>query len=103
MAYFVLSLLQTSIGDRSAAAKAYGISSSVLREMGRLTSTRGDESTARKAPFSGAFLKLSPMERRWLEEAVRQILLKVGQHAAGTPEAQLDLTSLPPLSAPSAG
>jgi hypothetical protein len=59
MAYACLTLLEK--GNRKLAAKHYAIHNDVLRKLGELTSTRGDNATARK--ISDRTTPLSERER----------------------------------------
>ena len=67
----------------------------VLNAMGRLSSTKGDEITARKANGQNQFQDLSPAEKQWLEEAVRCIVRRLGEHAAGAQGSVITMADLP--------
>ena len=88
MAYFCLTLLER--GDRKAAAQAYNIDYSLLRKLGELTSTRGDNATARKATVTK---QLSGDEKSWIEQAIKSII----RHIAEGRATKLLLSSLPPV------
>ncbi len=75
MAYFVLTVLESAAGGRPAAALAYQIQPAVLGTLGRLTSTKGDESIARKAGAQNQYQDLSDREKQWVEEAVRRVIV----------------------------
>lgn len=70
MAYFCLTLLER--GNRHAAAKKHSIEIDILNTLGELTSTRGDQVTARK--MIARTTPLSPEEQRWVEAAMRAII-----------------------------
>lgn len=97
MAYFVLTVLESSAGGRQAAARAYQIDSDVLGTIGRLSSTKGDEGTARKAGAHNQYQDLSGRERQWLEEAVRLVILRLGEHASGAHGSLITLKKLPAI------
>ena len=97
MAYFCLTFLQASAGGRDNAAREFKISSSVLNRIGRLTSERGDEGTARKYAAIKSGAPLTPSETRWLEEAVKAIIRRVGEFEAIDTLQPLDLADLPSL------
>lgn len=79
--YFVLTMLEGA-GSRANAAKVLKIDKSILGEVGRLTAERGGPDSARKFNENG-FIDLSDAERQWLEEALRRLVLRFGEHAAG--------------------
>lgn len=97
MAYFVLTLLESAVGGRPAAARLFQIDGAVLGTIGKLSSTKGDESTARKAAAGGQFQELSGAERQWLEEAIRRLIFRLGEHASGVPLSVISMTDLPNL------
>ena len=95
MAFFVLTLLESVAGGRKSAAHTFQIDFAVLATTGRLSSTKGDQSTARKAGRGVQFQELSETEKQWLEEAVRRVILQLGRHASGAPSAVLSMDDLP--------
>lgn len=97
MAYFVLTLLESAAGSRPNAARSFQIDLSVLRTIGRLSSTKGDENTARKASPGNQFQALSGAEKQWLEDAVRRVIHRLGEHASGGPLSSISLRDLPNL------
>lgn len=91
MAYSCLTYLERD-KVRSAAAQHYGIELDVLNMLGKLTSTRGDNSTARK--FSSDTTPLSSDEETWIKSAI----VKIINHLATIKPGQiLKMTDLPPL------
>lgn len=97
MAYFVLTLLESAAGGRKSAARSFQIDVPVLGTIGRLSSTKGDESTARKAGPGNQFQELSGSEKQWLEEAMRRVIHRLGEHASGAPLVLISLRDLPSL------
>jgi hypothetical protein len=99
MAYFVLTLLESLVGNRRSAACTFQIDQDILNTIGKLSSTKGDESTARKVERkSGSvvpFQELSGAEKQWLEEAVPKVIRQLGQHASGAPLTRLTMNDLP--------
>ena len=82
MAYFCLTVLEISTGQRrdarKAAAKRYGIDEQVLRRIGQLTATKGGAG-ARKA--QGACHDLSRDETRFLDEAIKTSIHRAAEIA----------------------
>ena len=97
MAYFVLTLLQSVAGNRRSAACSFQIEDHVLGTIGILSSTKGDESTARKARASDGFQDLSDSENQWLEETIRRVIHRLGEQASGAPLTLISLRDLPNL------
>jgi hypothetical protein len=95
MAYFVLTLLESAAGGRPNAARSFNIKFAVLGTIGRLSTTKGDPSTARKAGPGTQFQELTGAEKQWLERAIPLVIRRLGEHASGTPLAPIALTDLP--------
>lgn len=96
MAYFVLTLLERAAGGRQTASNLYQIDQYILRTIGRLSSTKGNETTARKVTNT-PFQELTGTEKHWLEEAIRRVIHRMGEHASGNPLTQISLSDLPDL------
>jgi hypothetical protein len=77
MAYFCLTVLETSAGGRAEAARQYSIDPKVLGKIGDLTANRGDGATARKMQLN--LVPYTPAEIGWVEEAIRIIIRRVGE------------------------
>jgi hypothetical protein len=97
MAYSVLTQLVQATGSRQGAARSFQIGMRVLDTIGELSSTKGDESTARKAPPGNEYQELSGSEKQWLEEAMRRVVHRLGEHASGAPLTPISLRDLPSL------
>jgi hypothetical protein len=97
MAYFVLTLLETRAGGKRKAARVFNIDHSVLSKVGHLCSEKGDPITARKAPPRLAFQELTGGESSWLEQAVRRLIWRLGEHASGASVGRVKMADLPPL------
>lgn len=97
MAYVVLTLLQTTAGSRQHAAQIFQIDPAILNLIGKLSSTKGDSSTARKIQTGSVLEELSGAEKQWLEQAVRRVIHRLGEHAAGAPLTPIKLSDLPNL------
>jgi len=95
MAYFCLTLLETRSGGRDGAAAMYEVHPEVLRKLGKLTSARGDQATGRK--FLAEAQPLQPQEEQWVEDVVRALIRRVGEHAADAPLKKLSMADFPPL------
>ncbi len=97
MAYFILTLIESMAGNRDGAANLFQIDIQVLRMIGRLSSTKGDASIARKVSTNIQLEELSSSETHWLEETIRKIILRLGEQASGTQLSQISINDLPPL------
>jgi hypothetical protein len=95
--YFVLTLIEVAAGTRRAAANVFQIDLDVLSKLGELTSTKGDPKTARKVPRGGPYQPLTGAEPAWLEQAVRVIIKRLGEHASGAALTTITLDDLPKL------
>ena len=82
MAYFCLSTIEANYGQgrRKAAAHALNVGTEVLDALGRLISTKGDNTAARKAPKRGNWQPLSGTERTWIEAVVKRLIYRVGEY-----------------------
>ncbi len=81
MAYFCLTVLEHSAGNRAVAAAKYYVSETVLRTLGRLTGEKGG-TDARKS--EGRAQDFTPAECRWVEEAVKKLIRRAAELAYGT-------------------
>jgi hypothetical protein len=97
MAFAVLTLLQSVAGGRRQAASTFQVDIRVLHTIGRLSSTKGDAVTARKFKQGLHVDPLSGGESSWLEAAVRQLVRRVGEHAAGVRLSRMSMRDLPAL------
>jgi hypothetical protein len=95
MAYFVLTLVESIAGDRRKAAPFFKIEAEFLRTIGRLSTTKGDPDTARKARSGVQFQELTGAERQWLEKAIALVIRQLGERASGVPLSPIRLTDLP--------
>jgi hypothetical protein len=98
MAYFCLTFVEKVVfAKREEAAKALGISSAVLRELGHLANV-GDWRTARKASIAER-RQHEPREVAWVEEAVRLLIQRMAEYAFDPAACREPLTmaNLPPL------
>jgi hypothetical protein len=97
MAYFVLTILEAGAGGRDRAAQLLAVDEKVLANVGRLSSTRGDPGTARKAAKAGTFQPLTPVETNWLEAAIPRLIRRLGEREAGAALEQIRMADLPLL------
>jgi hypothetical protein len=97
MAYAVLTLLESLAGGRHEAAATFHIDRIVLDTIGRLSSTKGDSDSARKFTQGGQVQPLTGMESAWLEAAIRRVVRRMGEHAAGVQLTQLAMSELPQI------
>lgn len=96
MAYFCLTVLETTAGGRPQAARTFNIHKSVLRKLGELTSDRGDPRSARKMP-TPATPPLSGAEDAWIQETIKQIIWRVGDQRSLANLPPITMVDLPPL------
>lgn len=90
MAYWCLTLLQTSAGgSRNKTSKQYQMSSNVLKQLSILASRKGDQSEARKFLVGQPLTPLKPIEKTWVEEVIKKIIIRVGEYAYD-PDAKLN-------------
>jgi hypothetical protein len=94
MAYWLLTVMDGLAGNRRAAAVKFNVEPKVLKTLGHLSSTRGDLATARKV--SRAQQPLTGQEQSWLEEAVKALILRMGQTSPGK-AAPLSMRDFPTL------
>ena len=96
MAYFCVTVLEDKYGGRPAAAKKCGISKDVLDTIGRLSATKGGDD-ARKA--AGADEEFTRQEKRFLNQAVEEIIVRTAQVAADDSQLhpQITMADLPSL------
>ena len=100
MAYFCLTVLEASTGERrgrrSAAAKQYCISEAVLKQLGELSSTKGGVG-ARKA--EGVHQDLTQQERKFLEAVVTTIIRRAAEvaHDPNVSLKRITVLALPPM------
>jgi hypothetical protein len=87
MAYFCLTMVERIYGGqqkkgeniRKAAARTMKVDFEVLDTLGKLTSERGDETTARK--FSGQPSPLTGTECAWIASVVKELIYRVGEYS----------------------
>ena len=91
---FCVTVLEKKYGGRCAAAKACGVCKKVLDTIGTLTSEKGGEE-ARKA--EGADKEFSNQERRFLNRALEEIIIRAAQVAADASQShpQITMADLP--------
>jgi hypothetical protein len=82
MAYFCLTRFRSGAGHNKEAASRYRVSKKVLIKLGRLASTSGDETTARKWDSGPPPRPLYDTEKEWVENAVRLLICRAGQYAS---------------------
>jgi hypothetical protein len=96
MAYWLLTLVESMAGGRRPAATTFNIEPGVLDTLGRLSSTRGDLTHSRKVK-AGPAQDLTAAERNWLEQAVKQVIRRLGEHGSGSTVPRVLLKALPPV------
>ena len=82
MAYFSLTRFRSGAGNNKEAARRYRVIMNVLDELGKLASISGDETTARKWDSKPPPRPLTDRENEWVENAVRLLIYRAGQHAS---------------------
>ncbi len=96
MAYFCMTVLEEKYGSLSEAARKCGVSKNVLVKIRSLSSTKGGED-ARKA--AGADRGFTNEEKRFLKEAVEEIVIRAAQVAADDSQRhpRITMAALPKL------
>jgi hypothetical protein len=82
MAYTCLTRFTYGAGRDNEAARRYRVSRKVLKELGRLSSTSGDEMTARKWVPGHVPQPLTDRETEWVEAAIKLLIYRAGQYAS---------------------
>lgn len=96
MAYFILSMLEKPRGGRQSAATTLNIDPAILGKIGKLSSTRGDNLSARKHESAlGEALEFH--EILWLEKAVENLVIHIGTSPEGRAKKPLLMSDLPAL------
>ena len=96
MVYFIITLMERIAGGRAKACELFKIDMAVRNKMGDLCSERGSALTARKARSAG-FDELSPIEKNWLEQAVKRLILRLGEQASGQSLDQITMENVEQL------
>jgi len=102
MAYFCLTMIEEVYGqgNREAAAHSMNVDPAILSTLGRLTSTKGDGRTARKAPKRGDSDPVSGTECAWIQAVAKMLIRRAGEHAACDDSSTLPkigMSDFPPL------
>ena len=97
MAYFCLTFIVTISGGRKFADVHYIVEFDILCVLGRLTSSRGDEKTARKIKKGSGLSPLSPKEITWIETAIKALIRRVGECSPRVTLAKLKMSDLPTM------
>jgi hypothetical protein len=97
MAYFVLTTIEAAAGGRAQASATFSVELSVLRTLGQLTSEKGDAESARKVKAGKSLHALTGPEQQWIEQVVRRLILRLGEHASGAAVSAIRMTDLPAL------
>lgn len=99
MAYLILTIVQSRSETRKEAVDKYKIQREVLDKLGELTSTKGDEQEARKAPKDGMFKPLTSKERDWVISVCKLLIKQLGkyEHSGDGSILELRMADLPSL------
>jgi hypothetical protein len=103
MAYLLLTVAESKSATqkeaRKEAAAKLRVEEIIFDTLGRLCSTKGNESEARKAPRNGVFLPLKDNEREWVLAACKLLIKRCGEFEfCGTENLSLlKMDSLPSL------
>ena len=97
-AYHLLTVVEGLGGGRSDAANRFGVNVAILRKIGELSSAWNNphprKSVGEHAP------QLTERHERWLETAIRAVLLQVGVQMSGANPPKLGMGDLPDFPAP---
>lgn len=69
-------------GARKSASAAYNIHKDVLGNLGRIVSTRGDETEARKLGSSATMTPLTATEKQWVEDVIKALIRRKAAYDA---------------------
>jgi hypothetical protein len=97
MAYFVYTYVTAFLGggDVKAVSEHLSVSRPVLDKIRILASTKGDASTARKVNAKAPFVELTSAEEGWLDQAVGQVIRRIGEVASGAKVPLITMADLP--------
>jgi hypothetical protein len=79
----IRSVLIEKAASGVSAARSFQIDEQILQTTGMLSSTKGDETTARKATAGGQFQERAGPEKQWLEEAIHRVVHRLGSTSQG--------------------
>jgi hypothetical protein len=99
MAYMCLTILEIIAGNRKKAAEKYCIDPKILDLLGKLCSTKGDITEARKFPKNRTFIRLNQRERDWIIAVIKKLIRRVGEytHGNGVKLRQITLRDFPQI------
>lgn len=80
MAYFCLTIIESSAGSRTKAVEKYSIRRDVLNKLGDLTSERGDKSEARKVKNRLSFEPLTMPEQNWIIKTLKLLIRRKAEY-----------------------
>jgi hypothetical protein len=80
MAYMCLTVYKATADNLKDAAKKYCIDHNVLKNLGRLTSTKGGPEEVRKYPKNGTSDPLHPKEKEWIVSVVKSLILRAAEY-----------------------
>ena len=80
MAYFCLSLLQSTAKGRWEASIKYNIELDILKRLGALTSERGDMTNARKLDERSTLIPLNNVEIEWICQTIKLIIRRKAEY-----------------------
>lgn len=92
-AYFVLTKLDVTFGNRKNAALELNVSDAVLSKPGFLSSEHGDDSTARKARRTHK--PQTPVAGNWVRKSVPELILRLARYSMGVTPPEPALGHLP--------
>jgi len=96
MAYFCLTVLEQAAGDRNGIPARFGVSSSIVKTLGRLTGEKGG-AEARKG--MGRPHEFTGEERNWIDQAVKRLIWRAAEvaHNPAAAQTQITMADLPKL------
>jgi len=97
MAYFCFTLVRARATTLKEAAEQIAVDQKILKKLSEITSTGGDESTARKLSRQSNHRALTDAETNWIEAAVTTIIRRLGEADLQNPLPTISITDLPPL------
>jgi hypothetical protein len=95
IAYACLTYIEALFGGRNEAANQLSVDVAILRKLGQVAAEVGDALSARKFKSIQAPRPITPAEERWMDGAMRALILRLGKLAdGGALPAKLDITDL---------
>ncbi len=97
MSYFCISFIEYNFGGIKKASRSLKISRNILTKIKSESSFRGDFKTARKVDRQSSLDPLFNQEIKWMEEAIKALIIRIGEYECGNALSPITMYNLPPL------